>query len=170
MKGPVKKGMGGHQSRRAVTTEWLTPPDILKSLGPFDLDPCAPVTSPWRIAAKHYTRLDDGLAKEWFGRVWLNPPYGRETHRWLARLADHGNGIALIFARTETCQFFDYVWPTASAVMFLKGRLHFHRPDGRRAPRNAGAPSVLVAYGRNNVAALQSCRLPGKFITLRSKE
>jgi hypothetical protein len=63
--------------------EWLTPPEILRALGDFDLDPCAPVTRPWETAAQHYTALDDGLNKQWNGRVWCNPPFGREAVKWL---------------------------------------------------------------------------------------
>jgi len=159
-------GMGNHQSARMMKDEWLTPPEILTALGDFDLDPCAPVQRPWDTATEHYTMLDDGMKREWSGRVWLNPPYGQETERWLARLAHHGNGIALIFARTETRMFFAQVWPKADAVLFLKGRLHFHHVDGRRAVANAGAPSVLVAYGNENAAVLKSCGLAGQFIAL----
>ena len=159
-------GMGNHQSARMMKDEWLTPPEILAALGDFDLDPCAPVQRPWDTAAKHYTILDDGLRHEWQGRVWLNPPYGRETERWLARLAHHGDGVALIFARTETRMFFNQVWPKADAVLFLEGRLHFHHVDGRRAAANAGAPSVLVAYGELNAYALADCGLAGQFFAL----
>src|SRR5690606_7612872 len=144
----------GHQSQRMGKDEWLTPPDLLRELGPFDLDPCAPITRPWPTADHHYTIEDDGLSRPWFGRVWLNPPYGRETGRWLARLADHGNGLALIFARTETEMFFSHVWEQADTVLFLRGRLHFHHVDGIRAPANGGAPSVLIAYGAENARAL----------------
>ena len=81
--------------------EWLTPPGIIKSLGEFDLDPCSPeeYKRPWSTAKNHMTLSDDGLSKEWFGRVWCNPPYGRETFKWLNKLYHHGNGLALIFAR-----------------------------------------------------------------------
>ena len=71
-------GMGSHQSARAIKDEWLTPPHILSALGKFDLDPCASVARPWGTAAVHYTREDNGLTKPWLGRVWCNPPYGRE--------------------------------------------------------------------------------------------
>lgn len=54
--------------------EWLTPPEIITALGPFDLDPCSPVNRPWATANNHYTILDDGYNKKWFGRVWCNPP------------------------------------------------------------------------------------------------
>lgn len=100
--------------------EWLTPPELLKVLGPFDLDPCAPANRPWPIAVNHYTVQDDGLTQPWEGRVWLNPPYGRETFKWLARLADHGSGLALIFARTETQGFHEQVWGKADALFLQR--------------------------------------------------
>ena len=85
-----------------VKDEWLTPPNVIESVGEFDLDPCSPINRPWDTAKNHYNILDDGYNKEWFGRVWCNPPYGKQTHKWLNRCADYGNAIALIFARTET--------------------------------------------------------------------
>ena len=96
--------------RTAGKEEWLTPRHVIEALAPFDLDPCASIVRPWPTAAMHYTIEDNGLAKPWAGRVWCNPPYGSQTGRWLARLRDHGDGIALVFARTETRSFFDAVW------------------------------------------------------------
>ena len=83
------------------------------------------------------------------------------------RLAEHGYGTALIFARTETEGFVEQVWGKATAVRFLHGRLHFHRPDGTRAPANAGAPSVLIAYGDQDAHALASASVPGTFLRIR---
>lgn len=158
--------MGGHESAAMLKDEWLTPPEIIKALGLFDLDPCAPVPNkrPWDTARQHYSVLDDGLKRDWHGRVWCNPPYGREAGKWLARCAEHGNAIALIFARTETAMFVEHVWRKADALLFIHGRLHFHHVDGTRAAANAGAPSVLVAYGRNNAEALAMCGIKGAFV------
>lgn len=156
------RGIGGHHSHRSRTTEWLTPPEIIEQLGPFDLDPCSPRNRPWDTAKQHYTLDDDGLKLPWHGRVWLNPPYGRETEEWIKRLSLHGNGIALIFAKTETRMFFRYIWSSASAVLFIRGRLHFHHADGTRAVHNSGAPSVLISYDKDvayNADALWSSRL-----------
>ena len=152
-------GMSSHQSARMKNDEWLTPPEILRSLGAFDLDPCSPINRPWPTAAKHYTVADSGLEKPWFGRVWCNPPFGREAINWLDRMKAHGNGVALIPARTETAMFYQTVWGHADAVCFLRGRPHFHYVDGRRAAFNSGAPIALVAYGTANVVALQNSRL-----------
>lgn len=158
---------GGPHSAAMKKDEWLTPPHILASLGKFDLDPCAPVTRPWPTAAQHYTIFDNGLSKPWAGRVWMNPPYGTQTGKWMKRLVDHGNGIALIFARTETEFFFPWVWEHADSLLFLKGRLHFCDVQGKPAKDNAGGPSVLVAYGKDNSEALANCGLAGKLVRVR---
>lgn len=165
------KGMGGHHSHASQKDEWLTPPHILDALGPFDLDPCAPIVRPWPTAAHHLTIEDDGLSAPWppGARVWCNPPYGKAAEKWLTKLADHGNGIALIFARTETKMFFDQVWDRAHGLLFLRGRLHFYHVDGTMAVHNSGAPSVLVAYNTENADRLASSGLDGQFIPLEPK-
>lgn len=152
-------GLSAHQSARMGSDVWLTPPDILRALGPFDLDPCAPLQRPWDTATHHFTIQDDGLVQEWAGRVWLNPPFGREAVVWLRRLREHGNGIALIPARTETAMFYECVWGHAHAVLFMRGRPHFYRADGTRAPFNSGAPICLVAYGDENHTVLKESGL-----------
>ena len=145
--------------------EWLTPPEIIKTLGGFDLDPCAPVNRPWDTARNHFCVHDDGLIQKWFGRVWCNPPYGRKTFKWLSKLHAHGNGIALIFARTETIGFHTEIWNKADAIFFFKGRLKFYRVDGTQGD-TANAPSCLVAYGKQNAETLKNCKLTGKYISL----
>lgn len=151
-------------------TEWLTPPDILQALGVFDLDPCCPITPPWKIAENSFTVADNGFVRNWFGRVWLNPPYTKDTWRWMKKLAEHGNGIALIFARTETKAFFPYVWDMADAIFFFSKRLTFYNVDGTIGKGNSGAPSVLVAYGQENVEwieqAIKKKQLNGKLVKL----
>lgn len=162
----MNKGIGGHQSARMINDNWLTPPEIIKALGHFDLDPCTPDIMPWKTASNRFTKAQNGLKQEWFGRVWLNPPYSREAVRWLNRLSQHGNGIALIFARTETDMFFSEVWGKANSILFIKGRLYFFREDGIKAKANSGAPSCLNAYGQNNSEILKSSGIPGKFLSL----
>lgn len=144
--------------------EWLTPPRIIEKLGTFDLDPCAPINRPWATAEKHYTVDDNGLFMPWVGRVWCNPPYGGETASWLRKLREHGNGIALIFARTETGVWFSDIWGQADALLFLRGRLRFHHLDGTLAANSAGAPSCLIAYGSHNAKALHVSNLDGALI------
>lgn len=164
-RGPRLPGIGAHHSANPQTDEWLTPPHILDALGPFDLDPCSPHNRPWPTAAEHYTASDDGLDLPWHGRVWCNPPYST-IGPWMARLADHGNGIALVFARCETAWWFDHVWPHADGYLFLAGRLNFRLSDGThpKSGHNSGGPSVLIAYGTANHEQLATCGLAGALV------
>lgn len=75
------------------------------------------------------------------------------------------SGIALIFARTETKGFHREIWNKADAVFFFKGRLKFYHADGTQGG-TANAPSCLVAYGKDNVQALEDCGLEGKLVYL----
>jgi len=163
----VNKGMSHIHKIVGKNDEWLTPPEIIDDLGPFDLDPCHPENSPWIKCPNYFTKKDDGLSRNWFGRVWLNPPYGLETGKWLKNLLVHGNGIALIYARVETKMFFDYVWNSADALLFIKGRLSFYNVNGKMADNNGGAPSVLIAYGMENSEKLSQSTIAGKFINLK---
>jgi hypothetical protein len=146
--------------------EWLTPPELVKQLGEFDLDPCCPIDAPFYHAKNHYTIIDDGLSKEWKGRVYLNPPYGRGMELWLEKLKYHGNGIALIFARTETKCFFEHIWHDADAILFVKGRIKFYHVTGVQGG-TPGAPSVFIAYGKENANALQNSGIEGRFLSLK---
>lgn len=130
--------LSAHQSAHMKNDEWLTPPSILSALGEFDLDPCAPIVRPWDTAKHHYTLPEDGLSKPWFGRIWLNPPFGRHAVKWLRKLRDHGNGIALIPARTETAMFYETVWG-GRRVCYLSraGRISITSTD-------AGHPSTAA--------------------------
>ena len=147
--------------------EWLTPPEIIKALGVFDLDPCSPHPDrrPWQTANKHYHEEQDGLNQKWEGRVWCNPPYGKFTFDWMEKLAQHGNGIGLIFARTETRGFHREIWDKASAIFFFKGRLSFYHVSGEKGG-TANAPSCLVIYGSNNIEAVEKSGLKGKLVRL----
>lgn len=149
-----------HLPNEGRTSEWYTPPHVFEALGLiFDLDPCAPPGGvPWIPAWNYYTAAEDGMASPWWGRVWLNPPYGREAGGWVRKLADHGDGIALVFARTDVAWWHDAV-PRASAVCFVRGRLTFVAGAGQSAPGNSGGPSALVAYGADCAAALEQADL-----------
>ena len=151
------------------TNRWLTPKHIVEALGQFDLDPCG---APGHSLAPVTYQLDDGengLELEWFGRVWLNPPYGKESPPFLKKMSEHKNGIAFIFARTETKAFFEYVWNSATAVLFLKGRVKFLNAD-YAVTGAANAPSVLIAYSDADADVLASCSIAGHFIRLRNAD
>lgn len=147
--------------------EWITPPEIPKALGHFDLDPCAPINPPWAHADKQYNINDDGLALPWFGRVWLNPPYdSKAIDYWMQRMADHNNGIALLFNRSDRNTFHDLIYPHADSMLLLKQRITFYHVDGTRAKANGGAPNVFFAYNELNSDAISDSGLVGRHIYL----
>lgn len=164
-----KGGIGSHTlPNRGATDDWITPPHVvtaLQQMGEFDLDPCECLQQPWKCAQRGYTILHDGLAQEWIGSVYCNPPYGDAAWPFLRRLAHHGDGVGLLFGRTETRMFREHIWEEADAILFLAGRLTFHRPDGSKGAGNSGGPSVLVAYGEQNVDRLRRSGLPGALVT-----
>lgn len=184
--------MGGHHSRVPTTVEWLTSPATIEKLGGWqanDRDPCAPIEQPYPTARETWTIVDDGLKKRWDPKesFWLNPPYtDGVVELWLSMLADHGNGIAMIFARTDTEAFHRFGWQRAHAMLFQRGRENFHygeavthlvwrkgRPTpgrtfmpGDRAPKNSGAPTVFIAYGERQAERLADCGIEGRFVPL----
>jgi hypothetical protein len=151
---------------KAGKHEWLTPKKIIDDLGPFDLDPCYSEPRPWDTAANYFTEDDNGLEQKWNGFVWCNPPYGEFTEKWLEKLADYKNCLALIFARTETKMFRKYIWEQATAVFFFYGRISFYNSDGTKGSMSAGAPSCLVAWNNEGIERLK--RLTnGKLVFLK---
>jgi hypothetical protein len=156
--------------RAGGPTEWYTPPRIFAALKiRFDLDPCSPgpAVVPWIPVRTHYTRADDGLTQPWYGRIWLNPPYGRGIDRWLERFAEHRNGIALIFARTDT-EWFHRFAASADAICFTRGRIPFLSPTDPTTPASGpGCGSLLLAHGDRCVGALRNSGL-GLTLSLRA--
>ena len=111
--------------------EWETPEalfDKLDKVFKFTLDPCA--TSENAKCKKFYTKEDDGLSKDWCGhKVFVNPPYGREIHKWVKKSFEESCKkntvvVMLIPARTDTKYWHEYCMK-ASYIYFIKGRLHF---------------------------------------------
>lgn len=135
--------------------EWYTPVHIidrsLLALGAIDLDPCSNShETPNVPAALHFTQEEDGLKHEWYGRVYMNPPYGREVSKWVAHLLNEyragrvREAIGLLPARTDT-QWFRLL--RSFPRCFLYGRLKFSGHSN-----SAPFPSVLVYMGDNPAA------------------
>ena len=147
-------GVGGR------TVEWYTPPSVFTALGVrFALDPCAPRGGLSWIPAEEFFWLPerDGLVLPWRGRVWMNPPYGPFTARWIGRFLDHGNGLALVFARTGTA-WAQSALARVDAACYIAGRLRFVRDDGLEVG-TSGADSMLLACGADNAAVLKASGL-----------
>ena len=130
--------------------EWATPWPLFNSLakkyGPFTLDVCA---SPDNAKCKNFYSLqDDALSKNWKGICWMNPPYGREIHKWVAYAWQEAclennakRVVCLVPARTDTGWWHDYVIKQALSIEFIRGRIKFGG-----AVHNAPFPSAVVVF------------------------
>lgn len=140
------------------SNEWCTPQKILdrtiKLFGEIDLDPCS--NNPFQpnvIALNHFTKKDDSLKKDWFGKVYMNPPYGTELPKWTDKLdgeyqkANVTEAIVLIPSRTDTGWFRGLKeYPRC----FIWGRLKF---SGQK--NCAPFPSMAVYLGINTESFYQ---------------
>lgn len=148
------------------SAEWYTPKWVFDKLGTsFDLDPSSPYDMETAVpATQKYTIFDNGLTKPWFGKVWLNPPYGKETPFWIRRMIEHGNGIALVFSRTDAawCQ---EAMRACTAMLFIHGRIEFVAGiENQHKKSRCGAGTVMFAFGEKNAIALERMRSHGVFI------
>lgn len=112
--------------------------------------------------------LIQAFKQYWGGRIWLNPPYSKPLiWQFVEKLAEHGNGIALLFNRCDSNKFQDIIFTKATGMMFLRNRIKFFRPDGTRGD-SPGCGSVLIAFGRENAEILRNCSLQGKYVELNN--
>jgi len=139
----------------SATDMWATPQNFFDKLDAFfrfELDVCA--TSENSKCRKYFTETDDGLKKDWFGTVWMNPPYGREIGKWVAKAYSqsrlHGSTIVcLLPARTDTKWWHDYC--VKGEITFIKGRLKFGD-----AKNSAPFPSAVVIFRPTVAEALNA--------------
>ena len=131
----------------SATDEWATPQPLFDELdsifGGFTLDPCA--TPGNAKCSRFYTRMDDGLSQPWTGRVFMNPPYGREIGKWVRKAWEESARGALVVcllpARVDTRWWHEYA--RKGHVHFLQGRLRFGT-----SRNSAPFPSAIVTFGK----------------------
>jgi len=154
-----------HVSHNSGNAEWYTPPAYLEAarrvLGAIDLDPASSaVANQFVQAGRFYTADDDGLSKEWRGRVWLNPPY---SSKLIGLFVDKLIGskeveaaIALVNNATETAWFRKLI-DAASVVAFTTGRIKYLNSEGRPANMPLQGQAIVLVGGAG--------RLDERFIT-----
>ena len=122
--------------------DWETPRDLFNVLDGefhFTLDVCADYKN--AKCSKYYTREQNGLAQEWTGVCWRNPPYGREIGKWVEKAAkSFATVVMLLPARTDTKWFHDYCLPFGK-IRFLRGRVKFVG-----SKNSAPFPSMVVVF------------------------
>lgn len=129
----------------SATDLWATPQSLFDELNQqyhFTLNPCA--THANAKCAKHFTRQEDGLSQNWDGEtVFMNPPYGREIGKWVAKaVSSKATVVMLLPARTDTRWFHDHLYGNPDVELdFLKGRLKLGS-----ATNSAPFPSLIAHY------------------------
>ena len=157
------------------SNDWYTPSPIVEAaralMGGIDLDPasCAQANEIVK-AARFFSIEEDGLSQDWRGRVWLNPPYGREggesnQGRWSRKLiesfeaGDVSEAVLLVNSVTDRSWF----WPFwERSICFVYKRIQFYAPDGRKPQPTHG--NVLVYFGHNQIGFYKQFREFGQVL------
>jgi phage N-6-adenine-methyltransferase len=128
----------------SATDVWETPLRTYQELDAefgFQTDVCALPEN--AKCSRYFTPEQDGLAQEWGGVCWMNPPYGRSIGHWVRKAYDSAKAgatvVCLLPARTDTAWWHEYVM--YGEVRFIRGRLKF---NGHRW--NAPFPSAVVVF------------------------
>lgn len=134
---------------------WFTPRELIDQLGEFDLDPCTVSFRPFDIAKNHIERDTGGcgLSVPWTGRVFINPPYGKEIPPFIDKfIKEKPSGYMLIFARMGSDGIQKLI--KSGAYLFcLRKRIYFIQKDFIKKT-NAGTDSVLVFWNKEELAFL----------------
>ena len=116
------------------TNEWSTPQDFFDKLNEefeFDLDVAA--TSENKKCDPYFDIDNDGLAQPWHklssSACWMNPPYGGHTGDWIKKAYEESlrgaTVVCLIVSSTDRSYWHEYIFPFATEIRFIRGRLHF---------------------------------------------
>lgn len=126
--------------------EWETPQELFDELNKefhFDLDVAS--THENAKCERHFTEEDDGLAQEWSGTVWCNPPYGRQLKDWVKACGTYegGQAVMLIPVRADTSWWHEYIWdnPHTKDIRLIRGRVHFNN-----SPHGAPFASCVIVF------------------------
>lgn len=148
---PAKKP---HVVNNSTDNEWYTPAEYIEAareaMGSIDLDPASNDFANKTVkAGTYYTEETDGLSKEWFGNIWLNPPYQTSL---IGRFADKLNesnfnqAIVLVNNASET-QWFQKMAEKATAFVWHLGRIRFEKRDGAHGVPLQG--QIFLYFGNN---------------------
>jgi hypothetical protein len=136
-----------------------TPAWVYEALGEIDLDPCAGIDT--QIACTNYCieRAEDGLALDWFGFVYCNPPFSQKQ-QWAKKMITHGNGI-LILPERGSAPWFGPLAVAAGRYWVMGKKINF---IGGSSSNNLG--SVLFPFGQEAVNRILRSNLPGHFVSV----
>ena len=136
-----------------TSDDYYTPKWVFDTLGlHFDLDVASPPHSTNVPCDRYFTQADDGLAQDWYGRVWCNPPFSK-PRPWVERWLEHSNGVALL-PISRAARWIDNLWTSPAKVYVINRNVKFHKPDG--TVNHVWVCLWLWAIGDDNIEALQN--------------
>jgi len=145
-----------HRAQGTGDNEWYTPADYIvlarNVLGGIDVDPASSEHAQAVIDAKQYfTRQENGLTKEWRGRVWLNPPYTQPdisnfVYKLIGEIESGRTTQAILLTHNYTdTDWFHRAESRAALICFTKGRIAFVNDLGEKAAPTQG--QAFFYYG-----------------------
>ena len=152
----MREAVHNHRAQGTGENEWYTPQTHLDAayevLGNIDLDPASSEIANKTVQADRiFTIDDDGLTKEWAGRVWMNPPYAQPfIAQFVEKLASEYEAGRVTEAISLTHNYTDTVWfhraaKSCAAICFTRGRIGFLSPEGKKAAPTQG--QAFFYYG-----------------------
>jgi site-specific DNA-methyltransferase (adenine-specific) len=131
------------------TNEWETPDwffNVLNNEFNFTLDPCCKKET--AKCNKFYTIENDGLEQDWsHDIVFMNPPYGGHTGSWIKKACEESikgaTVVCLIVSATDRSYWHDWIFPFASQIRFIRGRIKFGK-----AKTTAPFASAVVIFSK----------------------
>ena len=154
---------GCHVSANSGENEWYTPSAYIEAarqaMGSIDLDPASCELAQETVkAGVYYTIADDGLAREWGGNVWLNPPYskdliGKFAEKVVVESERFEQAIVLVNNATETA-WFQSMARKANAICLFAGRIKFNDKTGK--PANTPVQGQAAIYFGEHVERFAS--------------
>lgn len=136
-----------------TSDDYYTPKWIFDALGlHFDLDVASPPHPTHVPCDRYYTQADDGLTAEWYGRVWMNPPFSK-TGPWVERWLSHGNGVSLLPC-VKHSRWTETLWNSNAKCAFVNANPIWFSNGGKKKQI---WPIVWIwAIGADNIAALHN--------------
>ncbi len=139
------------------SNEWYTPAEYIEAarevLGEIDVDPATCEQANRTVKAKAwYTSETNGLLHDWPGRVWMNPPYGGLTEKFVAKLLEqHRQGVTteavlLVNSHATDTKWFQPLWD--HMLCFTNHRINFVPSEGKNAIGSTHG-SVFIYLGTN---------------------
>jgi hypothetical protein len=166
-----------HVSNNSGKYEWYTPKKFIDAarnvMGSIDLDPASSEIGNKVIqATKIYTEQDSGLVHNWYGNIWMNPPYNNSlvadfTKKLIEELPHIGQACVLVNNASETKWFQDYIY-RCDAICSVRSRIKFLDVNGE-ATGSSLQGQVIAYFGYNREKFCNIFKEFGKCLILWEK-